>query len=98
MGRDRLRLLCSDRGRLPPTPSRTSRVAPKRSRPISSDGVGNVASRAKAQFDSAASQVREFDVDAMVDDAKRYAQANPFPMLLGALAIGLMAGRRLRRD
>jgi len=37
-------------------------------------------------------------VDAMVDDVKRYAKSNPVPVLLGALAVGFLVGRMLRRD
>jgi ElaB/YqjD/DUF883 family membrane-anchored ribosome-binding protein len=58
----------------------------------------NFADKAKARLDNAADYVREFDVDAMVDDVKRYAKSNPVPMLLGALAVGFLAGRMLRRD
>jgi len=63
-----------------------------------SGGVANVASKAKAQFDSAADYVREFDFNAMIEDAKQYAKANPVPVLLGALAIGFLAGRSMRHD
>jgi len=63
-----------------------------------SQGAVNFADKAKARLDNAAEYVREFDVDAMVDDVKRYAKSNPVPMLIGALAVGFLAGRMLRRD
>ncbi len=54
--------------------------------------------KAKDTLDSAADYVREYDVDAMVKSATRYAKANPMQVLIGALVVGFVAGRMLRRS
>jgi len=54
--------------------------------------------KAKDTLDSAVDYVRDYDVDAIVDNAKRYAKANPVQVLIGALVVGFVAGRMLRRS
>ena len=62
------------------------------------NGAANLADKAKETLDSAADYVREYDVNAIVSSAKRYAKTNPIAMMLGALAVGFVAGQMLRRD
>jgi len=60
--------------------------------------TNKAATKAKDTLDSAVDYVREYDVDAMVNSAKRYAKANPVQVLIGALVVGFVAGRMLRRS
>jgi ElaB/YqjD/DUF883 family membrane-anchored ribosome-binding protein len=60
--------------------------------------TNKAATKAKDTLDSAVDYVRDYDVDAMVDNAKRYAKANPIQVLIGALVVGFVAGRMLRRS
>ena len=55
------------------------------------------ARRAKSALNSTADYIREKDFQAVVDDVTKFTKSNPVPMLLGAVAVGFLAGRMLRR-
>ena len=65
------------------------------------DSVSSMASdlrqKAVSKLSDTASYFRENDVQAMTSDLKGWVKANPTQALVGALAVGFLAGALLRR-
>jgi ElaB/YqjD/DUF883 family membrane-anchored ribosome-binding protein len=65
------------------------------------DNVSNIASdlrdKAVNRLSETATYFREHDVQAITNDVKGWVKANPTQALIGAVAIGFLAGALLRR-
>jgi hypothetical protein len=59
--------------------------------------VRNFAGQAAQTFERTASYLRETDTKDMLDDLVEQTKARPMAFLLGAVAVGFVAGRLLRR-
>jgi len=66
--------------------------------PSAEGAPAEFARRAKGALNSTADYIRQTDLGDVVEDVKRYTKSNPVPMLLGAVAVGFLAGRMLRRS
>jgi hypothetical protein len=64
-------------------------------------GLGDTASRVSGKVsdsvESATNYVRNMNFDDVWDDVQRVVKANPAAALLGAVAVGFVVGRLLRR-
>jgi ElaB/YqjD/DUF883 family membrane-anchored ribosome-binding protein len=61
------------------------------------EAVRSIANKAAGKVKDTAAYFRNRDVNAIVEDARKYVVANPGPALVGALVVGFFAGRLLRR-
>ena len=59
--------------------------------------VRQFASQAAEKLDSTADYLREKQAKDMLEDLQEQTKAKPIPFLIGALAVGFIAGRMLRR-
>jgi hypothetical protein len=59
--------------------------------------VRQFAGQAADTLDSTADYVRDTDATEMLEDLKEQARSNPLPFVVGALAVGFLVGRMMRR-
>ena len=57
------------------------------------EGIENAASTVRDRFDDTVGYFRDHDARAMADDLKSYVKSHPAQALIGAIAIGFVAGR-----
>jgi ElaB/YqjD/DUF883 family membrane-anchored ribosome-binding protein len=62
------------------------------------ESVRAFADKATAKAKDAAAYFRNHDTKEVVADVKKYVVAHPGPALCGAVVVGFVAGRMLRRD
>lgn len=61
-------------------------------------GLAQVADQTAGHLDATAGYVRETTAREMLHDLEGFIKAHPMPVLLGAVCMGFVAGRTLRRD
>jgi ElaB/YqjD/DUF883 family membrane-anchored ribosome-binding protein len=64
----------------------------------SGDGVRNFARGTADKLGATADYLRNHDARDIVDDVKSFAKAHPTQALVGAVALGFLAGRLFRRN
>jgi hypothetical protein len=68
------------------------------SMPFGEEGPREFGRRAKSALNSTADYIRQTDFKHVVDDVTRFTKSNPVAMLLGAVAVGFVAGRMMRHS
>lgn len=66
--------------------------------PQRGDAVRSFANKAAGKFKDTTAYFRERDMNDVVADVRKYLVAHPGPALAGAVVVGFVAGRLLRRD